>query len=158
GERGPAGHLRLHELVEDAGRIEAALDLGVGEERLDLRAEDDPVRGPRPEQRLDPEAIADEDEAIAGAVVEGERELAAQAGERAVEALARVEVEEELGVALGPEARAAGDEVGAEAGVAVELAVVGDEDLAVRRRVTLPRPRLGVVVDRLAGVGAATAT
>ena len=98
------------------------------EDRLDLGAEEQPVAGERPVERLDAEAVAREQQAPPRRVPDREREHAAEALDAVVAPLL-VGVDDRLGVASacgsgGPRASSSRPDVG----VVVDLAVEDDPD------------------------------
>ena len=102
------------------------------------------------EERLDPEAVAPEEEDVTVDVDDREREHAAEPAEH-VAAVLLVEVGKDLGVAAAAEAMAPALEVASQLVMVVELAVEDDDDRSVlvrhrlvaqRRQVDDPEPRV----------------
>ena len=147
-EGGRAGNDRLHQLMVEAGGIEATRHLGMGEEDLQLGAEDEGIARQRVIEGLDAESIADQGEDVLLAIIEGEGELAAQLREHGFDADARREVQHDLGVALRDEACAAGRKLRANASVVVELAVLREQIASVLTREGLTPAVLVEVDDR----------
>ena len=139
----PEDRQRPRDRVErEEGLERVEVDLAA-RQRAQLGGELEPARDDAVEQRLDPEAIAGEDEAAASGIPDRDREHAAQALRESRPVLL-VEMDEHLGVAVGAEAVALRLQLGAELPVVVELAVLDDDDAAV-----LVRDRLvaGLEVD-----------
>ncbi len=109
------------------------------EERVDGRGEHQPARGPRPRERPDAGGVAPEQQGAVGPGEERERIRPLDAGEPG-DAVALEEGGEDLAVAPGAERLAAGDELGAERVVVVDLAV-HDEHRARRTHERLPAAR-----------------
>src|SRR5688572_17889857 len=99
-------------------------------EGFQLRRERDAPRRDRDVQRLDPETVAGEEQRLRRGVPDGEREHTAQLL-HAIGALVLVEMENGLGVALGRERVSAGQELGAELAIVVDLAVEDDDLRAI---------------------------
>ena len=93
GDVARAEHLGQHRLVG------LRLDQAAGEDRLDLRSEEQRVAGARPVERLDAEAIADQQQPALRRVPDREREHAAEAV-HAVVAPLLVGVDDGFGVGL----------------------------------------------------------
>ena len=101
-----------------------------GQDRLDLRGEEEAAAVGAEEERLLAEAVAGEEEPAPAAVPDGEGEHAAQLVDDVLAALL-VEVEDDLGVARRLEAVAAPLEVAAQLAMVVDLAVENDPRRAV---------------------------
>ncbi len=110
------------------------------EQRLDLGAEDDASRRRRVVERLHPDAIARQHDSAPAPVEHGDPEHAAQRLDERVAPLF-VEVNDHLGVAGALEPVTAGEQLGAELAMVVDLAVRHHRDGAV------------LVLHRLAAAG-----
>ena len=139
------------------------------EDRLRLGGEADPLAAHGVAERLDPEAVAGEDEAPATAVPEPERPHAVEMLE-AIRAPLGVRVEDDLRVGLGAELRPLSLELAPQLDIVVDLAVEGEPQIAVgqahrlvsgRGRVDdgeplVRQPELAVAVDAAAVRSAVT--
>src|SRR5881396_2603272 len=126
-ERLRSGHrARGEELGNDRG-VERRPAREGGQNRLDLRREQELVPRERVVQRLDAEPIAREEQPPPGPIPEREGEHAIQALDAAL-AIVFVRVHDRLGVAARPVAVAPRLEARAQRGVVVDLAVVDDPD------------------------------
>ena len=94
--------------------------------------EDDAFAGAGPEQRANPERIADQCKAPAVEVNDGDRELTIQA-RRHGEAFALVELEQDLDFRVGGERFALVGEFAPQVAVIEDLAVKDERDRAIRR-------------------------
>ena len=119
------------EVLLERIRVRLRDDPGL-EKRLDLGGEEHPLAVLVDVERLLAEAVAGEEQPALAAVVDREREHPVRPLEHP-DAVLRVEGEQHLGVRVRPERIAALEELGAELDVVVELAVVGDPELPVRR-------------------------
>jgi hypothetical protein len=142
GER-PSGQELAHAAEEgrfagdEAGgeilRQHVAVELGLapgGQDGLDLGGEDQLPLGHGVEERLDAEPVAGEQEALAGAVPDGEGEHPLQPLDAAL-AFLFVEMEDRLRVAAAPVVVAEGLQSRAQRGVVVDLPVEDDPHRAV---------------------------
>ena len=107
------------------------------EETLRLGGEEDRARRLREVERLDPEAVAGEEEAVPPRIPEREGEHALQPADR-VHALLLVEVGDHLDVRAGAEAMAPSFERGAQRSAVVNLAVADHLHAAVLVAERLP--------------------
>ncbi len=123
-----SGDVVEREEVGEAVEIQAARDLGVEENGLQLGAEVEVAAAVEEVEGLDAHAVAGEDEALSLGVPEGDGEHAAETREDFDVPLEEA-AEDDLGVAERVEAMAAGFEFGAEFGMVVDLAVIDDGDL-----------------------------
>ncbi len=142
---GGAGHHHLHRLVHRGPGIQPPRHRGVGEDRLDLRAPDDLVAGEVVVQRLDAEAVADQQQPIGRPLVQGEGELAAKLLHEG-QSVAAEQRQGDLAVALRREPLTLARQFGADPLVVVELAVDAQHQVAVGRHQRLPAA--GEVDDR----------
>src|SRR5215211_139519 len=111
--------------------VELPFEARKGHERLQLGAEREPAAGVLAvEERLDPEAVAGQQQPPSAPVPQGEREHAAQALDEGV-AVLFVEVNQHLGVTAGSEVVAAPLELHAQLGVVVDLPVLDDLEATV---------------------------
>ena len=124
------GHELVAQVVVHRLEVHGPGDVRVLEDRLDLRAEDQAVLGPRVVERLDPDPVARQQELAADAVPEREREEPAEAL-HAARAPRLVGVDDDLRVAAPPEAVPERLELPAEPLVVEHLAVVDELDRAV---------------------------
>jgi len=122
----PGGARRRHvlkrQVVEDRALVHVARNGGVEQQRLELARECHALPVVVIVERLDPDAIADEEQAAAVAVEQRERELAAQLVDEIV-AVVLVQMEQQLGVPGAAQPVAAGHEGAAHVAPAVQLAV-----------------------------------
>ena len=124
-------HVEQGEIFVDGLRTPLARHVGILEQRLQLRAEDQAAAGQlRVVERLHADAIPREQQAALPGVPDGEREHAAEALDRAV-APFLVAVDDDLGVGAGAEAMAARRQVRPHVGEVVDLAVEDGPDGAV---------------------------
>src|SRR6185369_6613554 len=105
--------------------------------RLDLRSEQEQVRQERVVERLDPQAIARQDELAAPRVPDRQREVALDEADEVL-AFLLVEVDQGLGVGPGAVAVTPLFEAAPQRRVVVDLAVESDPDGAVLVRHRLP--------------------
>jgi hypothetical protein len=110
--------------------VEQRLDRTGGQDRLDLRGEDQLVPGQRVIERLDPQPIAGQEEPAPLAVPQGEGEHPAQ-GLDATILVFLVEMKDRLVVAVRPVAMAPLFQIRPELGVVVDLAVADNPDALV---------------------------
>jgi hypothetical protein len=96
------GRGRKRQIQGERGLVEAPLQPGVGEERLDLRSKDQRVRGRREVQRLHADAIAYQQQLPPPTIPQRERKHAAQLMD-ALGTELLVQVQDHLGVAVRPE-------------------------------------------------------
>ena len=115
----------------------------IGEERLDLGAEEEAVRELRDVQRLDPQPIAGQDEPAPGGVPERDGEHAVERAHE-VEALLLVEMNDDFRIRARVEAMTPGFELALQLREVVDLAVVDRPDAAV---LVVNRLPAGVDVD-----------
>ena len=134
GDAGKAGARRRHvaagEIGVDPGVVGSRRHQAGREQRLDLRAEADACGDRRVVERLHADAIARQHDSTAAAVEHGDPEHAAQRLDERVAALF-VEVDDHLGVAGALEPVTAGEELGAQLAMVVDLAVRDHRDGAV---------------------------
>ena len=105
-----------------AGRVEAARQVGMGEERLHFRAEQEEAVGVVPVERLDADAVAAEDQPLLAVVPQGDGPHATEA----IEGLGTPRhpgLEDHLGVTVGAEGAAGSLQFLPQRGVVVDLAV-----------------------------------
>ncbi len=114
----------------DGARLDLAREARLLEQRLELGGEGERALAQAVVERLDPEAVAGEQQALLALVPDRHREHAAQPLGEAL-AVLLVEVDEHLGVGGGAEAVAAALELTAQLAVVVDLAVLDDDDAAV---------------------------
>ena len=115
------------EEVIDPLRVGPRLDQPRGQQRLDLRAPEQPAVALGVVERADAHAVAAQDQRPVGAVPERDGELAPGLLEHPLAAVL-VEVDPGLGVAAGRQPVAAGQQLLAQLGILEELAVEGDPD------------------------------
>jgi len=115
----------------------------IGEERLDLRAEEEAVRKRRDVERLDPQPIAGQDEPAPAGIPQRDGEHAVERAHE-LEALLLVEMNDDFRVAARVEAMTPGFEAALQLREVVDLAVVDRPDGAVLVVNRLPS---GVDVD-----------
>src|SRR5712691_6535201 len=106
-------------------RIDATAQLGVAQQRLQLRREHEAVAGDRVVQRLDAHAVAGKEERVLHAVQKAERELAVETLDHLLAPLFPA-VDEHLGVGLRREHVAGGEQLLAQLEVVEDLAVLDD--------------------------------
>ena len=124
------GHELVAQVVVHRLEIHGPRDVGVLEDRLDLRAEDEPVPGPRVVERLDPDPVARQQELAPPPVPQREREEPAEALD-AARPPRLVTVDHDLRVAAPAEAMPERLEFAAQLLVVEDLAVVDELDRAV---------------------------
>src|SRR5207247_9873690 len=117
---------RREEFREDRV-VQRGADAARGQERFDLRREQQLVLGRGVVERFDPEPIPREKEATLPPVPQGEREHPPEALDAPLPFFL-VDAQDRLGVAPRLVAVATGFETGPERGVVVDLAVVDDPD------------------------------
>ncbi len=125
-----ADQARQCEDLVEADRVDGALDGGVFEDRLDLRAEDQQVAGVRVEERGHAEVVPGAEEEALATVVQDHGELPVEAGDE-VGAVLLVQVRYDFGVAGTLEHVPLGDEFGAQLALVVDLAGGHRDDAAV---------------------------
>jgi hypothetical protein len=111
--------------------IEIAGHRVVGQERLQLAREEEPLARLRPVERLHPQSVAGQEEDVPLRVPEREGIHAVQAAEHG-RPLLQVELQEHLAVAVGNEAHPAGCQLGAQLPVVEDLPIEGEDDAPVR--------------------------
>src|SRR5437016_6743842 len=114
-------HVAQREVEVEGFRVDLARYLGQLEERLDLRGKREMAWAQMVVERLDPEAVAGQQQAPA-TVPEREGEHAAQVGNACL-LFFLVPVDDDLGVAAGEEAMSARRQPCSELGIIVDLAV-----------------------------------
>jgi hypothetical protein len=125
------GHITEREVLVDGERVELAPEGRMRQERLQLGAEhEQAVRKLRVMKRLDPEAVAREEQGLAITVPQREREHAPEALDALLAPLLPG-VNDHLGIALRAEDVAQGRELGDQRLVVVDLAVEDHHDAAV---------------------------
>ncbi|CRO73079.1 hypothetical protein PAERUG_P18_London_17_VIM_2_04_10_01546 [Pseudomonas aeruginosa] len=112
------------EQLGDAAGVEHRVGLGVGEDRLGFRGEQHTAGGRVVVQRLDPEAIAHQPQALLALVPQGEAVDAAEPDEGSLAPL-QIGAQHHLGVRAGAEDLAQRLQLGAQLAEVVDLAAVG---------------------------------
>jgi hypothetical protein len=116
------GHVQVKEVRVDGRGAHATLDEPCREERLELRAEDERAARAGPDERLDAQAVACNEQRPIAVVPDREGEHPREALDAAAPPL-EVRLEDDLGVAVGLEASAARGELADELAAVVDLAV-----------------------------------
>lgn len=130
------------EQLGDAAGVEHRVGLGVGEDRLGFRGEQHASGGRVVVQRLDPEAIAHQPQALLALVPQGEAVDAAEAGEGSLAPL-QIGAQHHFGVRAGAEDLAQRLQLGAQLAEVVDLAAVGQRHPPA----SLGKHRLGAVLQ-----------
>ena len=124
-----ARHVSVGKVMLEGMRLDAALAVGVGHQRFQLRGESQTHRSGPDVQRLLAGAVARQEHRRVAQVVEGHGEHAVQPGEHVVSPLP-VRGEDHFGIAAGAEGVSQRFELRAEVEEVVDLAVEGDAELA----------------------------
>ena len=145
GEHRPLAFVGLADRQEQAGAglVDAAPDAGHVEQRTDLGGDGEMAAAARPEQRLDAEGIARQEQFPAFAVEHDEGVHAGEPLQRLL-APARIGRDEHLAVGRGAEDVAVAREGLAQLDVIVDLAVEDEHVAAVRRRHRLVGARIEI--------------
>ncbi len=139
-------HVAVGEEILDRAVVERALEPGVDEQRLQLRAEDHlAARQLGPVERLLAQAVARQEQGLAALVPQREGEHAAEAIETSLAPLFPG-VDDHLGVGMGAEAMARRGQLADQRPIVVDFAVERDDDAAVLVEQRLPAA--GQVDDR----------
>ena len=129
-QRMRTGNVIERQVVVQAGEIEGAWDLGVAEERFQLRAEVDIGAAPMEVKRLDPQTVPRQHETPARLRPEPDGKHAPQTRE-ALDIPLLERVQNDFGVAMSPEPMPQGFQLSPQLGVIVDLTVEDNNGIAV---------------------------
>jgi hypothetical protein len=126
-----AGNVIQREITIQSRRVQAAVELGVNEDGLEFRAEQEIFAAPRDVKRLDAHAVARKHQALFRRGPDGDREHAAKPGKAGGVPFEKA-VQHGFGVGAGVEAVAARFEFRAHFQMVVNFAVEDDDGIAIR--------------------------